>query len=67
MQLRTIRKGQGLSVPDLSRMSGVPIRTIEDIERKDNCKVSTASLLAAALNVTLDELCKPKQDDASHD
>lgn len=32
MKLREIRKSQNLSVPELSRLSGVPVRTIEDIE-----------------------------------
>lgn len=57
MNLRSIRKTKGLSVPALSRLSGVPIRTIEDIERRNECKVSTAKKLATALSVSLDELC----------
>ncbi|SHK62530.1 helix-turn-helix transcriptional regulator [Paramaledivibacter caminithermalis] len=57
MKLREIRKVKGLSVPALYRLSGVPVRTIEDIEKRGDCKVSTAKKLAAALEVTLDELC----------
>lgn len=57
MNLRTIRKEQGLSVPKLSALANVPVRTIEDIERKDECKVSTAIKLAKALDVSLDALC----------
>jgi len=57
MKLREIRLEQRLSVPELSRRSGVPVRTIEDIERFGECKVSTAILLAKALNVSLDKLC----------
>ena len=58
MNLRTIRLKQGLSVPKLSALADVPVRTIQDIERKDECKVSTAIKLADALRVTLDELCR---------
>lgn len=58
MNLRTIRLKQGLSVPKLSALADVPVRTIQDIERKDECKVSTAIKLADALHVTLDELCR---------
>lgn len=58
MQLRNIRLEQGLSVPKLSTLAGVPIRTIEDIEKRGDCKVSTAKLLAAALKVSLDKLCE---------
>ncbi|WP_055185366.1 helix-turn-helix domain-containing protein, partial [Clostridium paraputrificum] len=51
-------KSQSLTLKALSELSGVPQRTIEDIERKDECKVSTAIKLADALNVTLDKLCR---------
>lgn len=57
MNLRTIRLEKGLSVPALSKLSTVPVRTIEDIERRGDCKVSTAMLLASALSVSLDALC----------
>ena len=63
MNLKTIRKEQGHSVPKLSKISGVPIRTIEDIERRGDCRVSSAIKLAAALGVTLDELCIQKAPD----
>ncbi|MBO1685436.1 helix-turn-helix transcriptional regulator [Clostridium butyricum] len=58
MNLKEIRKSQSLTLKALSELSGVPQRTIEDIERKDECKVSTAIKLADALNVTLDKLCR---------
>lgn len=58
MKLKDIRKSQGLSVPALSKLSGVPIRTIEDLEKRDDGRVSTLIKLADALNVTLDELCR---------
>lgn len=57
MQLRKIRLEKGLSVPKLSNLSSVPVRTIEDIEKRNDCKVSTAKKLAIALEITLDELC----------
>lgn len=57
MNLRKIRLEQGLSVPKLSALADVPVRTIENIERNDESKVSTVIKLAKALNVTLDELC----------
>lgn len=57
MNLRQLRLSKGLTVPALSQMSGVPVRTIENIERNGDSKVSTAKKLAEALKVTLDELC----------
>lgn len=59
MQLKKIRQDQGLSIAKLSEASRVPVRTLEDIERRGDCRVSTALKLAAALNVSMDELCKP--------
>ncbi|MGE5390855.1 MAG: helix-turn-helix transcriptional regulator [Deltaproteobacteria bacterium] len=58
MQLKEIRLAQGLSVPKLAELSGVPRRTIQDIEKRGDCMVSTAKLLAAALKVTLNQLCE---------
>ncbi len=57
MRLKQLRQEQGLSVPQLVELSGVPRRTIQDIESHDDCRVSTAIKLANALGVTLDELC----------
>lgn len=58
MKLREIRKNQNLSVPELSRLSGVSVRTIEDLEKRGDGRVSTLIRLADALDVTLDELCR---------
>lgn len=58
LNLNKIRNEKKLSIRELSELSGVPKRTIEDIERFDRCKVDTAIKLADALQVTLDELCR---------
>ena len=58
MNLKKIRNEKGISVRALSELSGVPVRTIEDIERVDRCRVDTAIKLADALEVTLDALCR---------
>ena len=60
MNLKQLRNQQNLSIRALSELAAVPIRTIEDIERFNRCKVDTAMKLADALNVTLDELCRDK-------
>lgn len=57
MNLRKIRLEKGLTVPALSRLADVPVRTIENIEKRNESTVSNAKKLAAALQVTLDELC----------
>jgi len=61
MDLKSIRKQLNLSVPALVELSGVPRRTIQDIEERGDCRVSTAIKIADALNLTLDELCKPNE------
>jgi transcriptional regulator with XRE-family HTH domain len=58
MKLREIRKEKEISVPELSRLSDVSVRTIEDLEKRGDGRVSTLIKLADALNVTLDELCR---------
>jgi len=63
MNLKAIRNQQGISAAKLSGLSGVPIRTIEDIEHRDDCRVSTAIRLADALCVTLDKLCRKPESE----
>lgn len=57
MRLKETRIEQGLSVPQLAELSGVPRRTIQDIEKRGDCMVSTLLKLTAVLNVSLDEVC----------
>lgn len=58
MKLKQLRNEKGYSLRSLSEKSGVPQRTIEDLERRNDGRVSTLIKLADALHVTLDELCK---------
>lgn len=58
MRLKEIRTQRGLSVPKLVELSGVPRRTIQEIENRNDCRVSTAIQLADSLGITLDELCR---------
>ena len=58
MKLKEIRIEKGHSVPQLEKISGVPRRTIQDLEKRDDGRVSTMLKLADALGVTLDELCR---------
>ena len=51
MNLKFYRTKRNLTVPQLSSLSSVPIRTIEDIEKRGSCKLDTAKKLAEALNV----------------
>lgn len=60
LMLKEIRTRKGISVPDLVNLSGISRRTIQDIEKRGDCMLSNAYLLAKALQVSLDDLC---QDD----
>lgn len=60
MDLRKIRTEKNMTIPQLVELTGIPKRTIEDIQKRGDCLVSNALKLAKALNVSLDELC---QDD----
>ena len=57
MKLKEIRIEKELYVPKLAEMSGVPRRTIQDIEKRGDCMVSTLMKLSAVLEVSLDEVC----------
>lgn len=55
LRLKELRKERGLSIPKLAELSEISRRTIEDIERRGDCRISTAYHLAKALGVTLDD------------
>ena len=56
VKLKAIRLSQGISVPKFSEMTGVHRRTIEDIEKRGDCMLSTAYTFAKALGITLNDL-----------
>ncbi len=58
LKIKDIRLEKGLSVPKLSELSGVSRRTIQDLEKRGDCMLSTAAKLAAAMNVTLSDVWK---------
>ena len=58
MNLKKIRAERNLSVPQLAELSGISRRTIQDLEKRDDGRISTAIKLADALDVTLDQLCR---------
>ena len=62
MNLKQIRTEKGITLVQLHEMTGIPKRTIEDIQRRGDCVVSNAIKLADALGVTLDELCRDRTD-----
>ncbi len=61
LELKRIRLEKGLSVPKLSELSGIHRRTIQDIEKRGDCMLSTACTLANALGVTLSDLVSTEE------
>lgn len=55
LNLKELRKAAGLSIQALANLSGVSRRTIEDIEARGDCRISTAYVLCKALGCTLNE------------
>lgn len=56
MRLKEIRKERGLTQVQLANLSGLSRRTIEEIERRGDCRISTASQICDVLKISLDEL-----------
>lgn len=56
LYLKQLRLQRGISVPKLVELSGVSRRTIQDIEKRGDCMLSTAAILAKAIGVSLAEL-----------
>ena len=59
--LKQVRLSKNISASELSRLSGVPLRTIQDLEKRGDGRISTLCLLAKALQVSLDELYQAEE------
>ena len=56
IKLKELRNAAGLSVRALSELCGLSRRTIEDIETRGDCRISTAWVICKALGCSLDDL-----------
>jgi transcriptional regulator with XRE-family HTH domain len=56
LRVREFRLAKGYSVPQVSRETGMSVRTIQDIEKRGDCLVSNLVKLAKVLDVTLNDL-----------
>ena len=56
LKLKELRKAAGISVRELSEKSGLSRRTIEDIEARGDCRISTAWVICKTLGCSLDDL-----------
>ena len=54
LKLKELRKAAGLSINALAALCNVSRRTIEDIEARGDCRISTAYTICKALGCSLD-------------
>lgn len=55
LKLKELRSAAGLSVRALSELCRLSRRTIEDIEARGDCRISTAYAICKALGCSLDD------------
>lgn len=55
MYIKHYRLKAGISVPKMSEATGIPIRTIEDLEKRGDCLVSNAKKIADVLGLKVDD------------
>ncbi len=65
IKLKELRISAGLSIRALSELSGVSKRTLEDIEARGDCRISTAYAVCKALGCSLDDFYKEEQEDGN--
>lgn len=55
LKLKELRAAAGLSIRALAEQCGLSRRTIEDIEARGDCRISTAWVICKALGCSLDD------------
>ncbi len=63
LYIKAYRLRAKISVPKMSEMTGIPIRTIEALEKRGDCLVSNALKIAQALGITLNDLLVSPADE----
>lgn len=63
LYIKEYRKQAKISVPKMSELTGIPIRTIEGLEKRGDCLVSNALKIAEVLGLKLDDLLNLPADE----
>lgn len=50
-------------MPKMSELTGIPRRTIQELEKRGDCLVSNALKIADVLGLTLDQLLTPPTEE----
>lgn len=61
--IKAYRLRAKITVPQMSELTGISKRTIEDLEKRGDCLVSNACKIADALGVTLNDLLVPPSEE----
>lgn len=63
LYIKQYRLKAGISVPKMSELTGIPRRTIQELEKRGDCLVSNALKIADVLGLTLDQLLTPPTEE----
>lgn len=59
LYIKAYRQRAIISVPKMSELTGIPVRTIEALEKRGDCLVSNALKITEALGITLNDILTP--------
>lgn len=63
LYIKQYRLKADISVPEMSELTGIPRRTIQELEKRGDCLVSNALKIADVLGLTLDQLLTPPTEE----
>lgn len=63
LYIKAYRQRAKISVPKMSELTGIPVRTIEALEKLGDCLVSNALKITDALGITLNDILTPPEND----
>ena len=59
LYIKAYRQRAKISVPKMSELTGIPVRTIEALEKRGDCLVSNALKITDALGITHNDILTP--------
>lgn len=59
LYIKAYRQRAKIFVPKMSELTGIPVRTIEALEKRGDCLVSNALKITEALGITLNDILTP--------
>ena len=59
LYIKAYRQRAKISVPKMSELTGIPVRTFEALEKRGDCLVSNALKITEALGITINDILTP--------